>query len=258
MKIKLALCVIMGLIINLSACNNAPKINDQIAYSSSEIKTSLYSGFNYEIDKEVFKRTDTKSQIGINIDYPQIKGINDIMIQTQINEQIKNTALKPYYEIFGDEENIDDGTEWSVEYSIVYISNSIISIKFEGSIFTKGNAHGINMIYAININLKTGREITLDELFDESFKKKLDNSVFKGIDVDTSNAEDTAMEEIFNRFKNDFMDNKNNFYFSLDKFVIILPVNNYFRFSTTYENLKDCMKLDNSLWSEVLKLNILE
>ncbi|MDR1505200.1 MAG: DUF4163 domain-containing protein [Prevotella sp.] len=258
MKIKLALCAITGFIIILSACNNTPKINDQTAYSSSEIKTFLYPSFNYEIDTKVFKHTDTKRQVGISINYPQINGISDIAIQTQTNEQIENTALKPYYEIFGDEENIDDGTEWSVEHSIVYISNSIISIKFEGSIFTEGNAHGINMIYAININLKTGKEITLDELFDESFKGKLDNSVFIGVDVDTSDADNAAMEEIFNRFKNNFMDNYNNFYFGLDEFVIILPISNYFRFSTTYENLKDCMKLDNPLWSEVLKLNISE
>ncbi len=81
----------------------------------------------------------------------------------------------------------------------------------------------------------------------------MNHNVFKGVDVDTSNSDD-AMAEVFNLYKDTFMDNYDNFYFGSDKLIIILPINNYFQFSADYEDIKDCMKFDNQLWYGVLDL----
>lgn len=45
------------------------------------------------------------------------------------------------------------GTSWSVDYNIVYVTDSVISIIFEGYLYVQDNANGINWIYSTNINL---------------------------------------------------------------------------------------------------------
>jgi hypothetical protein len=233
-----------------------PKINGQTTHSLAGDKISEISDFNYEIFSDSFMNVDLKKQIDIRINYLQLKGISDTTKQDQINGYIKDTALEPYNKLFADKKNIEVGTECSIESSIVYLSNNIISIKFEGSVYTKGNAHGINIVSALNINLNTGAEITLDELFDEAFLGKLNYNVFKSVDFDIPADAAAIQNDIFDQFKNSLMGDNHNFYFGLSELTIVLPISNYFRFTADYEDLKECMKLDNPLWQEVLRIDI--
>ncbi len=99
MQKSLVLFIAVGLTAVVSACSYVAKSQDQSGYSLPAIKSSQPC-FNYEIDTEVFKRMDINKQIEITIDYPQIKCKNDIAIQMQINEQIKNAALIPYIGVY--------------------------------------------------------------------------------------------------------------------------------------------------------------
>jgi len=70
--------------------------------------------------------------------------------------------------------------------------------------------------------------------------------------VDTTNSDDSALNEIFDRFKGSFEKSDNNFYFTDDKFIIILPISDYYQFSSSYKNLKSSMKQDSSIWNYIL------
>jgi hypothetical protein len=45
-------------------------------------------------------------------------------------------------------------------------------------------------------------------------------------------------------------------YFGLNELMVVLPIRNYFIFTVNYEDLKKCMKIDNPLWQEVLRIDI--
>ncbi|WP_349948773.1 hypothetical protein ABFV83_10280 [Lacrimispora sp. BS-2] len=137
----------------------------------------------------------------------------------------------------------------------MYANNHVLSIKFEGYIYAQGSAHGTNWVYSININLATGKKITIDELFDDSFKDKLNHHYFNGIDVDTKNSDETTINEIFDRFKNNFTMSDDNFYFTDDSFIVILPIDGYYQFAASYEDLKSSMKENNSIWRYILDGN---
>ncbi len=209
---------------------------------------------DFDISTETFNNTNESKQIKISINYPQITGFHDTVLQTNINELIKEAALDPYSDIANSNDGITNGTEWPVDYSIEYANNYVLSVKFEGYIYAQGSAHGTNWVYSVNINIPTGKKITIDGLFDKSFKDKL-HQCFNGIDVDTTNSDETAINEIFGRFKNNFEMSDDNFYFTADKFIIILPIDDYYQFAASYEDLKSSMKENNSIWCYILDSN---
>lgn len=265
--------ILLCLVFLESACNSNLGI-EKLAINSSEIIESeqiidlTKSSFqnksdigsiqseNYSINTENFKDTDESKKINVSIKYPRITGLEDTILQSDINNLIKQAALEPYYEIINIYSGISEGTDWPVDYSIVYMTDEILSIKFEGYIYAQGSAHGTNWIYSININLTNGQKITIDELFDESFQNKLSPQYFKGVDVDTINSDDSVLNEMFGHFKSSFEESDNNFYFTDDKFIIILPISDYHQFSSRYKNLKDSMKQDSLIWKYILDNNI--
>ena len=94
--------------------------------------------------------------------------------------------------------------------------------------------------------------LIMSDIFDDSFKNKLNDKYFMCIDTDTVKDESNAIEEIFNRYRDDFETSNDNFYFTKNKFIIILPINSYFRFATDYEILKDSMIKDNPIWNQFI------
>ena len=194
---------------------------------------------------------DNKNQININISYPEIKNFPDKTKQENINDLIKEAALNPYNKISNYDQGIVQGTSWSVDYNIVYVTDSVISIIFEGYLYVQDNANGINWIYSTNINLISGKKITMSDIFYNTFKDKQNINHFKSIDTDTQDAEQSALDDLFNYHKNDFDNSDDNFYFTKDKFIIILPIDNYYRFASDYADLLSTMRKDNIIWKSI-------
>ena len=178
--------------------------------------------------------------------------MKDLELQKRINTLIKEAALSPYNELLIDND-ITEGTQWNIKYSIEYATNSLISVRFEGHLYTMDSlGKGVYWVYACNIDLLACKRITMSDIFDDSFKNKLNDKYFKCIDTDTVEDESNAIEEIFNRYRDDFETSDDNFYFTKNKFIIILPINGYFRFATDYEILKDSMIKDNPIWNQFI------
>ena len=256
MRKILILCII-GIIIQLCGCD--------ILFHEKEVfpknKESISSALNHAINTEIFEHIEKDRNIEITVEYPQLSGLSDEEIQHKINALIKDSALDPYYYL-RDRDDINvpdyewpiDNTSWPVEYTIVYDNSNILSVIFEGYAMTRGNAHGTNWVYTVNINMNTGERITIDELFDALFREKLSHENFKEVGADAADSDPASMKELFERFEENFIDSHNNFYFGVEKFYIILPINNFFTFEASYEDLKDCINWDNPIWSEILEV----
>lgn len=206
---------------------------------------------NYEFITKKYCQYDKTKHINIEISYPEIKNFPDKKNKEIINDLIKEAALNPYNNISNIDQGIVQGTSWSVDYNIVYVTDSVISIIFEGYLYVQDNANGINWIYSTNIDLISGKKITMSDIFNNTFKDKLNFNYFKSIDTDTKNAEQSALDELFNNHKNDFDNSDDNFYFTKDKFIIILPIDNYYRFASDYSDLLSAMKDDKIIWKSI-------
>ncbi|MFW6678940.1 PdaC/SigV domain-containing protein [Lacrimispora sp. AGF001] len=194
---------------------------------------------------------DKTKHINIDISYPEFNNFPDKTKQQNINDLIKESALNPYNKISNYDQGIAKGTSWSVDYNIVYVTDTVISIIFEGYLYVQDNANGINWIYSTNINLISGKKITMSDIFYNTFKDKLNFNHFKSIDTDPQDAEQSALDELFNYHKNDFDNSDDNFYFTKDKFIIILPIDNYYRFASDYADLLSTMREDNIIWKSI-------
>lgn len=75
-----------------------------------------------------------------------------------MNDLIKEAALNPYNSTSNNDQGIVQGTSWSIDYNIIYVTDSVISIVFEGYLYVQDNANGINWIYSTNINLISGKK----------------------------------------------------------------------------------------------------
>lgn len=263
---KKRVCVIpLGLMVLLCACraNTFTAPSNSISNEVIELHTDLSEATsrsnietvrleNYDVRTEVYDNSDDSKQISISIYYPQISGLKTITLQNDINALIKEAALKPYNDIVKANNGIVKGTDWSIDYSITYATDDVLSIKFEGYLYVQGNANGINWVYSTNIDLTSGKRITMDDIFQSSFKEKMDYQYFRCIDVDMRDAEEAALNEIFARYKDNFDMSDDNFYFTMDKFIIILPIDNYYQFAASYKDLKSCLREDNLLWNLIL------
>lgn len=207
---------------------------------------------DYNFSTKVFEQSLEKEQINISIQYPQSTSMKDLELQKRINILIKDAALSPYNELLKDND-ITEGTQWNIKFSIEYATNSLISVKFEGHLYTMDSlGKGIYWVYACNIDMLECKRITMSNIFDNSFKNKLNGKCFKCIDTDTVEGESNALDEMINRYRDDFETSDDNFYFTKNKFIILLPINGYFRFAADYETLKDSMIKDNPIWEKII------
>jgi len=222
----------------------------------NEDMREIISHSTYEIDSTEFVNLNEEKEINIRIIFPQVIDMNDLHIQNKINEQIEEAALKPYkfYQeyIFADgTEWSFDGTEWLIEYSIVFATDTILSIKFKGYAYSQGNASGVNWVYAVNIDIANGNVITSDELFSDSFKNNIRYNIFKSVDFEIADIDESMMNEEFGNYLKDFEIGDDNFYFTADKFIIIVPISDYYQFSADYDELRNYVKVDSPIWQYI-------
>ncbi len=154
MKKLLLLLLVLSLSKNLSAFNPIFSSADTI-----EIKTLNYS--NSTADSSVF----------INIDYPQIAGLENISVEQKINnfleEEFKQSI--PWYEESLNDTSYFEDSDYFMQYSfetgykVEYNSKKFISIVLNHYQFT-GGAHGNYFALGYNIRLSDGKVLTLKDI----------------------------------------------------------------------------------------------
>ncbi len=105
-------------------------------------------------------------QNGIDIVYPQVS-LQDKKIQDKINQAIQDRVFR----LIARQRQWPDSAgikhfEMSGDYKITLDEENILSIRFENFIYPELAAHGLTMVDSITIDLKSGKEYTLADLFE--------------------------------------------------------------------------------------------
>ncbi|WP_455717574.1 hypothetical protein, partial [Anaerosporobacter sp.] len=226
----------------------------------------LSNDTNYEIYYEEFSVKDNSTHMDIHIEYPQIKNMKSSEIETKVNNLLMEKAISAY----GDEES--EGLSLPMETKVEYFTSNIISVKYTGYGFYYGSMHGNNIMYATNINLKTGEIIDINYLFTDCFQEKLNRNIFmyngsdkasEGEEVDPdsfefgyANADEGIIIEMFKNYFNNMEVDK--YYFSDKYFNIIAETpsgpTTYLELAASYDDLRSCMNPTSGFWSDIVKL----
>jgi lipoprotein len=230
-KIKciMILAVVIGLSISCNKVNvvkqNADKeelYNSYIRYEN--LSNNATSGYNI-VGK---KFSLINSTMNLDIDYPCVLGMEDVEKQEQINKLIFLISTGTYYDIF-----VHNGLEVSSNYSIIYSDESYLSIKYDGFVVVREANRPHYMCFCLNVDLKTGEVIKLEDLVDiEKLKDKFvkDNfTVVKGLDENIP-VDEKGWKDLFNKYlKYPFLDEDDlhnyDFYFTNNKIGLIISCN---------------------------------
>jgi len=104
--------------------------------------------------------------------YPLMTGLKNEAIQNSFNHGIREDVeneIKLYSQFANEFKNSNDDnaipSSFELNYQIVYQNIDYISIKFTGYVYIPGAAHGNNVLFSYNFDLKNGKEINLEDLF---------------------------------------------------------------------------------------------
>ena len=151
-------------------------------------------------------RYDLKENIYINNDikikYPQIVNLTDKEKQEGINKLIKDKAISAYDDTLN---NLEKGSTYEVDgsYDIKLANDKILSIAYDSFNNVTPSAHPFNMFYTTNINIETGKELTINDFisnFDEKFINELKHARYVG-SIDKI-YEKQLFDEIFSYYSN--------------------------------------------------------
>jgi hypothetical protein len=182
MKSKILLLFIIIALVDLSAgCKSGSGktegMKDQIRPESVQSQTEKNG---YAIRKEIHEVKNARKDI--HVEYPQVEGLADRIIQKKINSLIKNRALAFYILDIRDMELVQkyqaEGT-----YTIKLKNDRILSIAYSSFNNVIPSAHPTNMFHTTNIDVRTGKELALDDFvmkIDEAFVRLLKRSAYAG------------------------------------------------------------------------------
>ncbi|MEE1314656.1 MAG: hypothetical protein UHS49_02685 [Faecalimonas sp.] len=106
--------------------------------------------------------TWAEEDMDIEVSYPQIKsGTFNVDV---VNQMIKDVAVKGYNEPY-EFERI--GLTVSVDYEIIYQTENIFSVMFQGVANVKGAAHPTNLCYAVTVDLKEQTVLGMNSFWNE-------------------------------------------------------------------------------------------
>ncbi|WP_315066718.1 hypothetical protein [uncultured Clostridium sp.] len=116
---------------------------------------------------------------GTKINYPQIINFNDAEKQKELNEIIKNEALKGnnYYK------DVDGDITIDIDYKIVCQESELLSIIYSGVGNVLEAAHPSNLFYTTNLDIKNKRKLRLSDIVDinDDFVNMLVIGKFKAV-----------------------------------------------------------------------------
>lgn len=202
---------------------------------------------NYSAYDEEFLQVNVDKDVFINISYPRFTEISNLKIDSAINEHIYEKALEPFNEIIADEKALEN-INLDVNYEVTYCNEDLLSVKFEGYIYDTTTGNGVTRIYSTNIDLDTGREIEFDILFNKSMYKIISPIIFKNDDTIAKDADELNISKLFA----DNRDNFEYFYFTPNKFYIILPIKGDCEFSANYITLDKYINYENEIWQNFI------
>ncbi|MEI7310973.1 RsiV family protein [Pectobacterium carotovorum] len=109
------------------------------------------------------------SMAEIHLEYPEISGLKDKLIEKKINEHIK--------EMIGVNQQFDGRENLYMEISDASIDGDLLSVLAMGTFYAHDAAGAINQIVSINANVKNGEVVQFKDLFRAGYQEKINNLV---------------------------------------------------------------------------------
>ncbi len=141
-----------------------------ITQDQSDKSFSLESaGTEIGVSIKNMKETSSDGKLDVTLNYPQLSGLSDQAVQDRINALFKQEAASAKQEGL---DNIKDYPsslspnkyETYFDYRIKYNRNNLLSVIFLDYQYT-GGAHGSTIQKAYTLDLQTGKEFTMKDLF---------------------------------------------------------------------------------------------
>lgn len=198
----------------------------------------------------------------ISISYPQIANFTDEKSMRRVNELIKENALSvmEYY-------HTHDDLTIDVEYSILWKSDRLLSVKYEGYGYLSGGPYPNNLFYTSNIDLHLLKVLKFSELIqvDSSFIEQVqknssstnpEHAPFMDI-IFTEDLLQRVMliDRAIDGFPNDFSyitENVIGLSFSVPHVM-----GDHMELEIKYSDILDNIRCENKIWTEVLAGNSL-
>lgn len=178
-----------------------------------------------------------KSQYNdINIQYPQIAGLANESVQSNINRLLKETALE-YMEselVFKrhtiNEVGEDFAAAYSGNYEVKLNKNGYLSILFTDHSDT-GGAHGISFRKSLTVSLQDGKVYELKDLFteDSNYIEKINSFVSKQMEKE---------KDMYTLGNFETIADDQNYYLSEDNLVIYFQLYEYTPYAAGFPEIK--------------------
>lgn len=199
----------------------------------------------YEIVKDFYRDGED-----ITVNYPRIEGLQDENIQGHINGILKEAAMS-YFDDDPELINLD------ISYEIKHRGNNLLSVRYYGWAYVTGAAHPSKLDDSRNINMKTGQEIDLNDLFfmDEiMIGNIIKNSTYVGpMDLDEGEETEIVQNDL-RYYLGEYGIGGRGCYFTEDSFCISVDtshaIGGYAEFATKYGDLARSMNLENGMWND--------
>jgi hypothetical protein len=140
-------------------------------YQNIEIKPVVYFKEYEETNEELCPAGAASSDIQVFIRYPKIIGIED-----ELSNKINN-ILKNYSGI----NDLEPQTTFEIDYTIMFLNEHFLSILYRGSAMHCQDNHPVTWYRTLNISLKNGKPLKLNEIFKKRYLKKLSEKVLNAL-----------------------------------------------------------------------------
>jgi hypothetical protein len=189
---------------------NGYALNEAVGiYQSDTIKglretldSKIYRHYGLWIEKE---KVDHEKH---DLIYPVLNGMEDQALQEKIN-QILYQSISPL--LIDEAEGAEYSTHWN-DYEVQRFDDDILSVTFDVSTYMEGAAHPTYFLISTNIDLKTGEELSLEQLFPDGYDHK-------GVLNEKAQPQLEQLDfELLDDFKG--IENNQEFYLTADQLVI--------------------------------------
>ena len=217
--------------------------------------------------------SQTYSEAGVQIDYPQIRDFGDQTKEAAVNKLIKDEALEmlQYYQSEEAKFNLE------IAFNVTWQSRGLLSVQYTGTGYIAGAAHLNAFFYTTNINLMSGEKIKLADVvfIDRAFIDRFrDGELVSGEEAARDELKAalqdylsvmTADDLIALFQKADFSGDSGETgfalaesysYFAEDSLGISIAVpyalGDYALYELKYSDIEDNINNENEIWQEVL------
>ena len=214
--------------------------------------------------------SQTYSEAGVQIDYPQIRDFGDQTKEAAVNKLIKDEALEmlQYYQSEEAKFNLE------IAFNVTWQSRGLLSVQYTGTGYIAGAAHLNAFFYTTNINLMSGEKINLADVvfIDRAFIDRFrDGELVSGEEAARDELKAalqdylsvmTADDLIALFQKADFSGDtglalsEGYSYFTGDSLGISIGVphvlGDYAQYELKYSDIEDNINNENEIWQEVL------